>query len=44
MAGQGVTTFVENGTGTVLGGLVKRIVDGVVSLPLGNPVDFEALK
>jgi [acyl-carrier-protein] S-malonyltransferase len=44
MAGQGVTTFVENGTGTVLGGLVKRIVEECVSLPLGNPVDFEAIK
>ena len=44
MAGRGVTTFVEVGTGTVLGGLVKRIVEGATSLPLGTPQDFEALK
>lgn len=44
MASQGITTFIEVGTGTVLSGLVKRIVEGVVLLPLGNPADFEALK
>ncbi len=44
LASQGVTTFVEVGTGSVLGGLVKRIVEGVTTLPLGNPQDFEALK
>jgi [acyl-carrier-protein] S-malonyltransferase len=44
MAGQGVTTFVEVGSGTVLGGLVKRIADGVLSLPLGNPQDFAGLE
>ncbi|MCJ7433847.1 MAG: ACP S-malonyltransferase [Anaerolineales bacterium] len=44
MAGQGITTFVEAGTGTVLGGLVKRIADGSLSLPLGNPQDFAGLE
>jgi [acyl-carrier-protein] S-malonyltransferase len=44
MAAQGVATFVEVGSGTVLGGLVKRIVEGVIMLPLGNPQDFEALE
>jgi [acyl-carrier-protein] S-malonyltransferase len=44
MTVQGVTTFVETGTGSVLGGLVKRIVEGVSVLPLGNPQDYEALK
>jgi [acyl-carrier-protein] S-malonyltransferase len=40
---QGVTNFVEVGTGTVLGGLIKRIVDGVTTHPLGTPQDFSAL-
>lgn len=43
IAGQGVTTLFELGPGTVLGGLAKRITDGVNSLPLGNPVDFTAI-
>ena len=43
MTAHGVTAFLELGTGTVLGGLVKRIVEGVASLPLGNPVDFDQL-
>jgi len=44
MASEGVTTFVEFGPGTVLGGLVKRIVEGVTLLPMGNPIDFDALR
>ena len=40
----GINTFVEVGTGTVLGGLVKRIADGMTILPLGNPQDFAALE
>jgi [acyl-carrier-protein] S-malonyltransferase len=44
MGGQGITTFVEVGTGTVLGGLVKRIVEGATNLPLGNPQDFAGLE
>ena len=44
MAGQGITTFVEVGSGTVLGGLVKRIADGALSLSLGNPQDFAGLE
>jgi [acyl-carrier-protein] S-malonyltransferase len=43
MAAQGINTFVEVGTGTVLGGLVKRIADGMIILPLGNPQDFAAI-
>ena len=38
-----INTFVEVGTGTVLGGLVKRIAEGMTILPLGNPQDFAAL-
>jgi [acyl-carrier-protein] S-malonyltransferase len=41
MVKEGVTTFVEVGTGTVLGGLIRRIAGGVTSLPLGNPAEFE---
>jgi [acyl-carrier-protein] S-malonyltransferase len=44
MSSQGVNTFVEAGTGAVLGGLIKRIADGATSFPLGVPQDFEALK
>ncbi|MBE0672944.1 MAG: ACP S-malonyltransferase [Anaerolineales bacterium] len=43
MSAQGVNTFVEVGTGTVLGGLIKRIAEGAASYPLGNPADFLAL-
>jgi [acyl-carrier-protein] S-malonyltransferase len=44
MVSSGINTFVEVGTGTVLGGLVKRIADGLTILPLGNPQDFAALE
>jgi [acyl-carrier-protein] S-malonyltransferase len=44
MTGQGITTFVEAGTGSVLGGLVKRIVEGAATLPLGAPQDFAGLE
>jgi len=44
MASHGATTFIEVGTGSVLGGLVKRIIEGVSTLPLGTPADFEAIK
>jgi [acyl-carrier-protein] S-malonyltransferase len=44
MAANGVNVFVEVGTGTVLGSLIKRIVDGMIILQLGNPQDFVALE
>lgn len=44
LVSSGIDTFVEVGTGTVLGGLVKRIADGVTIFPLGNPQDFSALE
>ena len=44
MAAQGVNTFIELGSGTVLGGMLKRLVEGARSLPLGNPADFAALQ
>lgn len=43
LANQGITTFVEVGTGNVLGGLIKRIARGATTLQLGTPADFEAL-
>ena len=38
----GVTTFVEVGSGKVLSGLVKRIVEGVDTLAVGTPEDIDA--
>ena len=43
MAERGVTTFIEVGTGSVLSGLIKRIVPEAATLSLGNPSDFDAL-
>lgn len=43
MVSNGLTRFVEVGSGTVLGGLVKRIDGTVTSQALGNPSDFENL-
>ena len=43
MIGSGIRHFVEVGSGSVLGGLVKRIDASVSSQALGNPSDFEAL-
>lgn len=40
MAVNGVNTFIEVGTGTVLGGLIKRITDGVTIMPLGKSAGF----
>ena len=44
MVSSGVNTFVEVGTGAVLGGLVKRIADEMNISTLGNPLDFAALE
>lgn len=41
---RGIKTFVEVGTGTVLGGLVKRIASEAANYPLGSPDDFKALE
>jgi [acyl-carrier-protein] S-malonyltransferase len=41
---RGITTFVEVGSGSVLGGLVKRIAPGVDTLTLGTPQDFSKLQ
>jgi len=43
MVSQGVKTFIEIGSGSVLTGLIKRIDREVNTLPLGTPEDFEKL-
>jgi [acyl-carrier-protein] S-malonyltransferase len=44
MANAGVTTFYEVGAGKVLSGLVKRIADGAIGVPVGTPDDIAAFK
>ncbi len=44
MAGAGVTRFYEAGSGRVLTGLLKRIVDGATGTAIGNPDDVAAFK
>ena len=43
MAGMGVTTFLELGSGSVLSGLIKRINRSLQTLAIGDPADFEQL-
>src|SRR5712672_1422197 len=44
MAGQGVTTFYETGTGKVLSGLVERIAAGAAGVAIGTPDDVAAFR
>jgi [acyl-carrier-protein] S-malonyltransferase len=44
IAGQGVTRFVEVGSGKVLAGLIRRIADGATTLSVGAPADVDAFK
>ncbi len=41
---QGITTFIEFGSGSVLCGLIKRIVPEAQAFVCGAPKDFEALR
>lgn len=43
MMERGVTIFLELGTGSVLGSLIKRIAPEATIMALGNPLDFDAL-
>ena len=44
MAGAGVTTFYEVGSGKVLTGLLKRIAEGATGTAIGTPEDVTAYK
>ena len=44
MTGNGIQTFVEAGSGTVLLGLIKRIDASAAGMALGAPQDFAALE
>ncbi len=44
LTGQGIATFVEVGTGSVLLGLIRRISPAASGFALGNPPDFAALE
>jgi [acyl-carrier-protein] S-malonyltransferase len=44
MAAMGVTTFVEVGPGTVLSGLIKRIVPDAVTMNVNDPKSLEATR
>jgi [acyl-carrier-protein] S-malonyltransferase len=41
MSSMGVTTFIEVGPGTVLTGLIKRIVPEAKTLNVSDPASFE---
>ncbi len=43
MSENGIKVYVEVGSGTVLGGLIKRIDSAASTHPLGNPSDFDQL-
>jgi [acyl-carrier-protein] S-malonyltransferase len=44
MAAMGVTTFVEVGPGTVLSGLIKRILPDAVTMNINDPKSLEATR
>ena len=44
LASEGVTTYVEVGPGTVLGGLVRKIQRGATAVSVGGPDDLAAVE
>jgi [acyl-carrier-protein] S-malonyltransferase len=44
MAAEGVTRYVEVGTGKVLAGLIKRMAEGATVISVGTPADIEAFR
>jgi [acyl-carrier-protein] S-malonyltransferase len=44
MAAMGVRTFIEIGPGTVLSGLIKRILPDAVTLNVNDPKSLEATR
>jgi [acyl-carrier-protein] S-malonyltransferase len=44
MAGMGIKTFVEVGPGTVLTGLIKRIVPEALTLNVNDPKSLDATR
>jgi [acyl-carrier-protein] S-malonyltransferase len=44
LASEGVTTYVEVGSGTVLAGLVRKIHPGATAISFGAPDDFKAIE
>jgi [acyl-carrier-protein] S-malonyltransferase len=44
MVDQGITTYIELGSGSVLGGLIKRIDKAGASFSLGKPADIASLE
>jgi [acyl-carrier-protein] S-malonyltransferase len=44
MAAMGVTTFVEVGPGTVLSGLIKRILPDAATMNVNDPTSLDATR
>jgi [acyl-carrier-protein] S-malonyltransferase len=44
LASEGVTTYVEVGPGTVLGGLVRKIQRDATVVRFGGPEDLESVE
>ena len=40
----GIQVYIEAGNGEVLLGMIKRIDPNAIRIPLGNPINFVALK
>jgi len=43
LAAQGISTIMEIGSGSVLGGLIKRVDRSIITMSIGSPDDFQHL-